>query len=200
MIRSLAEKTARYITDNDADADFEVMAYGYELLYQEIGITLLALLLAIPAGLLLPVAASILSYNLLRKYAGGSHAKHRVVCTAASILILYGPAVAFVKAGAVLTPPVILGLYAADFILLALYAPADTAANPLQYPEKRRTMKRVSLAILTGYFALAVVLYSRLPAYAFILVGEATIISVCTHPIIYWILGCEKSNTVEEKA
>lgn len=197
MIKRLSEMTAQYIVRDDAAADYEILAYGYELIYQEIVIILLSLLLALPFGLLPHVLTGICTFHLLRKYAGGSHAAHRIVCTIVSTAIVYGPSFFFVKTGVRLSFAVYMVMFAVDLLLLLLYAPADTEVKPVQTIEKRNYLKRASIFVLIALFVAACLLSGRFPQYAAIIAVTATLVCLFTHPLIYRLLGCKKSTSLE---
>lgn len=194
MIRRLSEKIARYIANNDESADFEVLVYGYDVLLQEVFVFLITLILALPFGLFFHVLIALVSYNLLRRYAGGVHAKYRTACITSSVAIMFGPAVLFGKLGYFIPFAVMPGLFVFSLALLLLYAPADTEMKPVRTPSKRRSMKTCAAVLLTAYFTAALLLVDRFPAQSSVLAVTATIVSCFTHPWAYKIYGCEKSK------
>ena len=194
MIRFLSQKLANYVTKNDDSADFEILAYGYDLMFQEIGVVLITLLIALPFGLFSPVLLSILSYNIVRRYAGGTHAKHRAACIITSVLTMFGPAYLFTKLEVPLPLPMILLLYVYSAVLLILYAPADTEIKPIRDPQKRKRAKYSGVFTLTVCTLLAILLREKWSSYAGILTVVPTIVSSLTHPLAYKLYGCEKSK------
>jgi accessory gene regulator B len=193
----LAGKTAAYIVKNDPSADYEVLEYGYDILFQEISVTILTLLLALPFGLFVHVAISLATYNVLRLYAGGLHAKHRIVCIVTSIVIMFGPSVLFAKLGVSLPIAAILALYLLNLVLLLLYAPADTEAKPIQDRQTRKRMKMASVSWLTIIYCLALILHGRFPDYSAVLAAMPFIVCCFAHPLAYWLYGCKKSKKTE---
>ncbi len=169
MIRYFAGKAAAYIVRNDPSADYEVLEYGYDVLFQEAGVTILTLLLALPLGLFFHIAVSLAAYNILRLCAGGIHANHRVVCVLTSIVIMFGPSVIFGKLGVTLPLIAIPSLYVAGVVMLLFYAPADTETKPIQYLPTRKRMKIISIAWLSVLYAAAFALHGRFPDYSAVL-------------------------------
>lgn len=193
MIHYLAEKTARHLTKGDESADYDVLLYGYELIFQEVAVVLLAMLIALPLGLLVHLPIAIATYYLLRRYAGGTHAQHRALCIATSVLALFGPAFVFVHTELRLSLPAMLLLFAADAALLLLYAPADTEIRPVQDPAVRKRMKGMALLVLVAYLLFALLINRWRSDFASLVLVVATIVCCLTHPLAYRVYGCKKS-------
>ena len=197
VIRYLSENIARHIVRNDDTADLDVLTYGYELILQEVVVILAAMLLALPLGISLQVLVTIAAYALMRRYAGGLHAKHRIVCFTTSVLIDFGPAFFFIKTGAVPSLPALGVLYVLDLALLLRYAPGDTDIRPVRNPAVRRGMKRSAVLVLTLFFGAALLLRGRWPAYTGVLAVTATVVCCFTHPWAYRLFGCRRSTEDE---
>lgn len=194
MIKFFAEKTATYIVKNDPSADYEILIYGYDVLYQEIGVTILTLALSLPFGLFFHVALSLTLYNILRLYAGGIHANHRGVCVITSILIMFGPAVLFGKFGLHLSFAALHALYIFDLVLLLLYAPADTEVKPIQDAPTRKRLKLIAIAWLTVFYIVSLRLQGRFPDYSAVLATIPFLVCCFIHPLAYRLYGCKKSK------
>lgn len=194
MIKYLSERIATCVCKNDEDADVEVVAYGFDIFLQEAGVILLALLLALPFGLLLPVAVSIVAYKLLRRYAGGTHAAHRIACMITSILVAFGPALVFARTSLRIPLPVLAALCVLDLILLYRYAPADTDTRPVRNPDTRRRMRLIALVTMAAYTVVALALNFWRPDYASLLVTIATAVCCTTHPAAYRLYGCQRPD------
>lgn len=194
MIKYIAARLAAYVARNDESADYEIVLYGFDLILQETFIILAAMAIAIPLRIVPQVIVGWLSFLALRRYAGGTHAKHRAVCIVSSVLALFAPALVFSAPHRFLGAPILAGLVALDCCLLLLYAPADTEIRPVQTPIKRRDLKAKAVGVLLLLAVLAFALYRRSPHMASLVVTMATIVSVYTHPLLYWVYGCKKST------
>ena len=194
MTKYLSGKIAAYIVKNDDTADYEELAYGYEVLLHDALVVLALLLIAVPFGLALHVIFLLVVYHLLRGFAGGAHAKSGVVCKVTSVVFLYG--IAFLSAKTALRIPVyaIVPLYVLDAALLLLYAPADTEVMPIRNPGVRKSLKIKSVICLSACFGAALLTGSRWASIASILVLTPTLACCFTHPAAYWLYGCKKSN------
>lgn len=197
MITHLSKMTARYIARNDESADYDVLVYGYELLYQELAVHLLTLIIALPFGIMPYVLAGLILFKIIRNFTGGAHANHRVVCTIVSTSVLFGPSLVFVKLGFRIPVFVIGILFVLDLLLLAKYAPADTELKPIQSPDKRAALKRMAILSLFAVFIVSFFLWRVNPGFAEAMVVTVTIVCLFTHPAIYKLLGCKNSMTTE---
>lgn len=200
MIKRLAEKTAAYVVKNDDTADLETLAYGFDILYQELSVILISFVISIPFGVPFHVLATNLVFKALRTYAGGPHANRRIVCTVSTVLAMFGPALLFGRLGITLRPLTIMLLSVFSFVMISIYAPADTETRPVRSPGKRRKMKLAALMLVVVFTAAALLLNDKAPSYAAILAVIPAVIGCNTHPAMYWMFGCEKSKQVMEVA
>jgi accessory gene regulator B len=136
-----------------APEDAAVYAYGFELMLS----TAVNIALVIVISLLFSAPLSwiffLLAFIPLRVTAGGYHAKtHLVCCTVFSVsyAVLLLPAVFLT---AFLTPVLLTGLAAANFLLVLLLAPLPASGKPLD--EKTRTVNRRRSVVIAA-IALAV--------------------------------------------
>ena len=193
MIKSISNKIAEYIAKDDETADIEEIAYGYDLLLQELGVVVVSLIIGFVLNITLQVVISVFFYNTLRMYAGGAHANYRAVCIITSILIMFGPALLFTRTPfffPIIAYPII---YMFCLLMLFLYAPADTETQPIQNLETRKIIKRKAILALTVLFIIASITNIWLPDYASIMLVIIIIVCTFTHSIIYRLFGCKKS-------
>ena len=191
MVQFLAERTARYLAKDCETADFEVLQYGYYLLYQEWLVRALALLVALPFGLFFHVLTAIISFNLIRRCALGAHAKHPIFCKITTYAIWFGPAA---LAGIFLISFAwfaYIALYIFGLVLLLLYAPAETDVKKVPDPQKRKRLKIEAIAWLSFLFLVAAFLQwvLLLPAISFVVVAVAVMACCMVHPWVYLAYG-----------
>jgi len=190
VIQFLAKKTALYLAnDSDDVADVEVIEYGYYLLYQEWFVRILALLVALPLGLFFYVLASIITFSLIRKYAMGAHAKYPIVCKIITLTVWFGPAVLAGVFAFSFPWIVYVGLYIFGFVLLMLYAPAETDVKKVRDAQERMRLKKEAILWLSLLFFLAVVFHERAPTISLVITTVAVMACCMVHPWVYWANG-----------
>ena len=190
MIKFLSERTARYLASDDENADIEVLAYGYYVIYQQWVVSLVLLLMAIPFGLFFHVLASLATSMTLRAHACGAHANHALVCKIAAFALAFIPSIISVVFAVSLMPVVVVLLYLFAVALLAKYAPGDTNITKVRDPALRKRMKLKAIVWLTIFFFVAAVfLQARYPAIAFVVMTTAVLTSCFVHPWVYWLFG-----------
>lgn len=189
MIQFLAEKTALYLAKDCADADVEVLKYGYYLLYQEWIVKFGALLVAIPFGLFFHVLVAIVAFILIRRCAIGAHAKYPIVCRIITYTVWFGPAVLAGIFSFRFTLIHFIGLYVFGIISLLLYAPAETEVKKVPTPQMHKRLKLESIVWLSFLFIVAVVIQGMLPDIAFVITATATLACCMVHPWMYWVNG-----------
>lgn len=194
MIKYLSEKLAGYVIDDNDPEKYDVLVYGFDIWIQKIFIILIALIISIPLDIVLPAAVAYAAYNLLRKFAGGTHAKHRVACIVTSVMVLFAPSYIFSKLGFTMPLAGVLVLSVIDIILLLLYAPADTEIRPVNIKTEWAQMKSISLVIMLLFVYISLYLHENYPAYSSIIITNATVVCCLTHPLLYKIYGCKKSQ------
>lgn len=201
MIKSLSLSIAKYIVKTENDADLEILAYGYELILQEIVVIIVSICLAAPFGIVPHILLSSVLYDLMRSVAGGLHASNRIACILTSVLIIFGPALIFTRSGVVFPAGWIVPLFALSFILIMRYAPADTDIRPVTDAIKKRTMKRSAVTILAIAFLLACATYPYSSAFSAVFAFIPAMVGLLLHPASYRVFGCRKSdiNTRQEE-
>ena len=190
MIKFLSERTARYLaSDDDAAEDIEVIEYGYYMLYQQWLVTIAILLVSLPFGLFFPVLASLVTSMVLRGYTCGTHATHPLICKATSFVIAFTPAILAVFFADRLALIAIVVMYLISIALLIKYAPGDTDVKKIHNPKIRMQMKIQSIVTVTIFILAAILIQSRFPEIAFVVVVTAFITCCFVHPWAYWLFG-----------
>jgi len=179
---------AGFIVKNDDTADHEVLTYGFGLILSGLVTYTVVLTSALLLGLMQEMLVAIFAYIAMRQAIGGVHANSRLVCFITYISTLY----LCIFLSFILNVDIfaVVILYVISLILLILYAPADTKAQPMV---KYRLLRKVAgIAILTVLFCISTFLLQN-QVYANILLFVSTLMCVLLHPVVYRAYGCETS-------
>lgn len=122
-------------------------AYGfYVLLSQCFFLSLTAaagcLLHILPQSLLFYI-----SFQALRRYSGGCHAKTENQCTVLSFLAIFAALLCIRFAGGAVFLPIWIGIAAVGSLVILLWSPLDTKERPLSAKE-RRVFRKISYLLL----------------------------------------------------
>ena len=162
-MRKLAEKIAKYITENDETADFEIIRYGMEIIMSSLMIFLTVTLVSLIIGTLVPALVFMIFFAVLRRAAGGLHAKSYYQCyivsslmsVAAGYLSKYIVAEYFYY---------IFALTAVVSIFLVYYfAPSENSKRPLSKEEKVR-FRLLSRIVIVIELVVILVYYNIYPS------------------------------------
>ena len=189
MIEAMANRVAEYVAGNDETADREVIAYGAGLLIMAVVNYSLVLASALLLGVLREMLAAIGAFILMRSTIGGCHANNRVTCfiTYSGIMYLSILMASFVT----LSWSAALALYTANMALIILYAPGDTAEQPMV--RNLLTRKIFGMVFLSGLFALPA-FFGEFQSEINILLFVATWTCVLLHQLVYKAYGCKRSR------
>ena len=188
MIQALANRVAEFVVNNDDTADYEVLAYGYGLIVWGIFNYTIIIASAAFLGVICEMFAAIAVYITMRSTIGGVHASNRAICLATYAGILYFSI--FISPILNLSVIAIAALFLTNVILLILYAPSDTAEQPIV---KRRLLRKIlGILILTAFFSFSI-FSDNMQIVANIMLLIPTFTCLFLHPLIYRILGCKKS-------
>lgn len=198
MIQFLAERTAQYLAKDCEDADVEVLTYGYYIAYQEWLVRIFALIAALPFGLFFHVLVSIISFNLIRRCALGTHAKHPIVCKIITYTVWFGPAVLADFFALRLMLITYVALYIFSIISLLLYAPAETDVKKIPNEQIRKRLKLEAVAWMSLLFLSAVFAEGFFPEISYVIVVTVVLACCMVHPWMYWINGFDP-NTREAR-
>lgn len=168
----------------------EVINYGLESIYLTFTKIIIIFILAIILKIWKEVLLLLAFYNLIRVSAFGMHAKKSIHCLIISLTLFIGG----VYLCRYLVIPFILKVILSIIciILIARYAPADTEKRPIINKKLRRKYKIISV-IISGMFAIGIVLLSDKNISNYLLIGmiEATIMLL---PITYKIFDLPYDN------
>ena len=168
----------------------EIINYGLESIYLTFTKIIIIFVLAIILNIWKEVLLLLAFYNLIRVSAFGMHAKKSIHCLIISLTLFIGGAYLCRYLVIPLILKVVLSIIC--IVLIAKYAPADTEKRPIINKKLRRKYKIISV-IISGIFAIAIVLLSDKNISNYLLLGmiEATIMLL---PITYRIFDLPYDN------
>jgi len=194
LVKRFTAAMVRYISaqcPDKSEEELEIIGYGLE----GILITVPKIAFIITVGYLLnilqPLVFAILSFGILRTFASGVHLSNGWACLVfSSIVFLF-----IAYAGIYIPLPMLLKIFMflVSFILLILYAPADTEERPLVVPRIRQELKVLSL-IFTGLMFIINLLLPSGHVIGNIITWSVIIESVMTTPAIYSMLNRRYRN------
>ena len=168
----------------------EIINYGLESIYLTFTKIIIIFVLAIILNIWKEVLLLLAFYNLIRVSAFGMHAKKSIHCLIISLTLFIGG----VYLCRYLLIPLILKVVLSIIciVLIAKYAPADTEKRPIINKKLRKKYKIISV-IISGVFAISIVLLSDKSISNYLLLGmiEATIMLL---PITYKIFDLPYDN------
>lgn len=156
MIARLSKRMASFFVRNDVikSEDEEVYEYGLQLLLSTVFNGIIALILAIISGTVLQCVCYLVVFILLRKSAGGFHAKTHFgcCCILSVVLSLF---IMFIK----FVPNEVYGIVAAiaatvSVVIILMFAPLEHENKPISDKDKSR-LRKISI-IYAILFALLV--------------------------------------------
>lgn len=131
--------------------DKEVYSYGFQLLLSMILKGTGLVILGLVTGYLTETVIFVLSFGLLRIFAGGVHAHSYFKCFAVTVVLVYGSiwlsSLMIGYSSVVLTLSMILIL---SNIMVLLFSPIDSPNKPLSESEKRKNRHRSIMVITIG--------------------------------------------------
>ena len=137
----------------------EIM-YGIEGIYLLITKTIIIFVLAMILGIFKELLYLLISFNFIRLFAFGMHANKSYICLIfSSLLFLLG---AFMCKYIIFNKSILYILYIITFLIIMIYAPADTKKRPLIKKNKRIKFKILSLMIVILYFILTLFIKNNL--------------------------------------
>lgn len=138
--------------------DEEVYEYGLQLLLSTVFNGIIALILAIISGTVLQCICYLAAFVLLRKSAGGFHAKTHLgcCCILAIVLSLF---ITFIK----FVPNEVYGIVAAiavafSVVIILMFAPLEHENKPISYKDKSR-LRKISIIYLVLFALLVFALF-----------------------------------------
>ena len=193
MKKKLFHKILNIIKTYEKDIDeekLEIIEYGLEAIYLTITKLVVIFLVSYLLGIIKETLYVLLFYNFIRLFAFGMHAKKSIHCLIFSltffVLIPYLISIFSINYLIKIIFSII------SFILVIIYAPADTEKRPLINANKRKKFK--VLSIITSFILLCLIIYYRdYPISSYMFAGFM-IASIVILPITYKIFGLPYNN------
>lgn len=160
MIARLSKRMASFFVRNEVikSEDEEVYEYGLQLLLSTVFNGIIALILAIISGTVLQCVCYLAVFVLLRKSAGGFHAKTHFgcCCILAVVLSLF---IMFIK----FVPNEVYGIVAAiaaavSVVIILIFAPLEHENKPISDRDKNR-LRKISVIYAVLFTILVFVLF-----------------------------------------
>lgn len=171
--------------------ELEIIWYGLEGIFSTLFKTILIFIIGYCLKIILPLTLAITTFGLLRTFASGVHLKSGWTC------LLFSTATFFFITYAGLYIPLThllkVAMFTVSFILLALYAPADTEERPLVCEKARHDLKISSLVTAGILFIIAMILPVN-NIVGNIIAWSVIIESVMTTPMIYYFFNRRYRN------
>lgn len=153
----LKEKLLKSIAQSHEmdEEEFEVLAYGMEILLQKIFFFIGAIIISVIMGALVEGIVFMLLFAILRQNAGGIHMKSKIACAISSAgifvvaLILINLATRYA-----VVYNVLLCLSGVGIIILLALAPVDTPNKRMMEEQKKKNSLKVKFVLLVLYLFL----------------------------------------------
>ncbi len=177
------EKAIRKQYPKYDDDKIAVIMYGIEGLYITITKTIVIFALAFFLGIFKSLLLLLLFFNGVRLFAFGMHAPNGIVCLIISTLLFIG--IAYLSTLITIPSIGLFIIYGICFMLMLLFAPADTIKRPLIKKKKRVTYKILSLTITAIYFLICLFINNSLiiNSITFGLIIECILINPLTYKL-----------------
>lgn len=178
------------IYPDKSDDDIEIIKYGLDVIIGNATKIIVLFTTAIFLGILKYVVFSLVSFNVIRYFASGIHARKHITCMISSLFIFIGSVYMskYVSFGyADITVAFIVCVFLTYF-----YAPADTEEKPIVNKALRRELKIKSIAAVL--FLYAFTMLTKGSMYADICVFTSLAACIMTTPIIYALFKRRYNN------
>lgn len=190
--KPLSEKCINFIKNNTStsDEDLEKIHYGILVILLTIFKSIILFTAAYFFGILQYTFIAYLVFAILRTFASGVHANSTLQCIIINYIFLFGN----VYLSSILQKNVIVLsiLFLISFMLVLLYAPADTEERPLISIKLRRTLKAKSIIVVIIFYILA--LYIDGSVYANLITFSTLEEALVITPIAYRLFGKKYAN------
>jgi len=184
----------RYISvycPDKSEQDLEIIGYGLEGIIITIPKIVFIIVVGYLLNILQPLFFAILSFGILRTFASGVHLKNGWICLIFSSVVFLS--ITYAGIYIPLSRLLKIFMFLVSFILLILYAPADTEERPLVVPRIRQELK-VSSLVFTGLMFIIMLLLPSGHVIGNIITWSVVIESIMTTPAIYSILNRRYRN------
>lgn len=195
--KKISSLIIKFIKNNSNidDDNTEVIEYGLNLFLSTLIKFIIVLFLASLFGITKYVLLSIVSFGLLRTFAGGIHLKSSFGCLI-GIIFIYFSAV-YISLYLSFSLMFIYILFLCEIILIFLYAPADIAEKPILSKTQSKKLKRYSIYTILLFFIMAIYVPSHIVRN---IIAISTFIECVTlTPLLYKITNTKRGDDHEEK-
>ena len=170
--------------------ELDIIQYGLEGLYLTITKIIIILFLSYIFDIFKETILIILSYNIIRLFAFGLHAKNSLDCLITSIILFIGGPLLAKHINIEL--PIKIIILIINLLFIIKYAPADTEKRPLINIKKRKKFKILSILVSIIISILIIIIKNKYLSNLFLFgYAEATIMIL---PITYKIFGLTYNN------
>lgn len=192
MYKKLVDFLSRMITENMELESKEkaLFSFGLELVIGVVLEAIILLFLAYLFNIFWPVFIALLSFLVIRPYAGGIHLPTYFSCLIVTLLVflLIGFIAANIQPGLLTTIIVIFFVAITGFIFIYKYAPADTKTIPISDPALRQDLKRKAYIVLIAWTILAITAALLFTGYLNLVIAASLGIFsqlISTHPTFF---------------
>lgn len=192
MYKKLVDYLNRIITENLELESKEkaLFSFGLELFVGAVLEAIILLILAFLFNIFWPVFIALLSFLIIRPYAGGIHLPTYFSCLIVTLLVflLIGFIAAYIQPGLLTTIIVIFFVAITGFIFIYKYAPADTKTIPISDPALRQELKRKAYIVLIAWTILAITAALLFTGYLNLVIAASLGIFsqlISTHPTFF---------------
>lgn len=166
------------------------LQYGLEIIIIDLSKVAVVLLIALLLGTLFQTVVVLMSFNVVRFKAYGVHARNAEECLIGSIILFAMLPFGFSFIN--LSNTIVAICFAYVFIVLFLYAPADTKNTPIVGEKRRKKFKVQSIFI--SFVLLIITLLTHDNNIKTLICLGAVIEAISLLPITYKILGKSRNN------
>ena len=172
------------------ESKLSIIRYGLSSLYLHITKLVVILTLAYILGIIVSLLKLLLFYSILRLTAFGLHAKKSSHCWITSITVFL--LIPYLCENITINKYIMISLLFICYILIAIYAPADTEKRPLIHKKKRIIFKIITLITTTVYIVMLFFIKDNIlrNIVFFSIILQTTFIL----PITYKIFGVKYGN------
>lgn len=192
ITKKLSNKCLNFIKNNTStsEEDLEKIFYGIQVILLGISKDIILLTTSYLLGILPYTIFAFIVFAILRTFASGVHANSTLQCILSDYILFLGNVYLSLNLSLNTISKSI--IFAISFILIFLYAPADTEERPLVSKKLRRNLKIKSiLVVIVFYIAILLInsiVYSNLITFA--ILEESLVIT----PIAYKLFGKKYNN------
>lgn len=176
-------------TDKDEE-ELEKIQYGIEIILINVYKLFILFVTAKILGILFYTFIAFVSFAVLRAFASGVHASSSAKCIITNYLIFFS--IVYLSINYPLSKTFAVVIFIISFVLLVLYAPADTEERPIISKKLRKALKYRSMACVI--FLAIVSLIMKKEIYRSLIAFSALEESIITTPAIYYIFGKSYRN------